>query len=82
MANHFTHTDEQTREDILRLRAMTPDERGVLFSQACVLAAKIARSRAESGLPPPEPAPWPESTWEMLRKAAANARARTTTSAD
>lgn len=75
MPDRLAPADQQTREDILRLRAMTPDERGVLFSQACVLAAKIERSRIESGLPCSQPAPWPDSTWEMLRKAAADARA-------
>lgn len=75
MTDPFIHTDKLTHDDIERFRAMSLDERGKLLSQACLLAARLERSRIESGLPPSEPVPWPESTWEMLRKSAAAWRA-------
>ena len=50
------------------------DERGELIRRACQAAAEIEASRIRSGLPPSQPAPWPSSTWEFLRKHAANAQ--------
>ncbi len=61
-------------QDVERLRSLSPRERGVLIEQACEAAATIHRSRLAAGLPVPEPAPWPKSTWDFLRKNAANAR--------
>ena len=58
-------------EDIARLRALSMEERGKLLEAACEAAAEIERSRRAAGLPPIQPDPWPESTWEFLRKHAA-----------
>ena len=37
-------------------------------------AAAIQRSRLAAGLPPIKPDPWPQSTWDFLRKHAARVR--------
>jgi len=60
--------------EIARLRGMTMRERSELIESACEAAAVIYRSRLAAGLPDVEPAPWPESTWEFLRKHAARVR--------
>jgi hypothetical protein len=66
------------RDDIAWLRSLTPSQRSALLESACAAAAAIRRSRLEAGLADVEPAPWPESTWEFLRKHAARARGETT----
>jgi hypothetical protein len=60
--------------DLARLRTLTMSERWALIESACETAAVLARSRAAAGLPPIQPDPWPESTWEFLRKHAARVR--------
>ena len=61
-------------QDAARLRSLGLDERGILIESACEAAAAIARSRLAAGLPAAEPAPWPPSTWEFLRRHAARVR--------
>jgi hypothetical protein len=61
-------------EDIARLRSLSLKERGKLLKAACDAVNVIERSRIASGLPPIKPDPWPESTWEFLRKHAARVR--------
>jgi len=61
--------------DVARLRALSVRERSVLIELACESAALMNRSRLAAGLPAVEPAPWPPSTWEFLRKHAARVRA-------
>ena len=60
--------------DAARLRALSLGERSRLIESACEAAAVIYRSRLAAGLPDVEPAPWPASTWEFLRKHAARVR--------
>ncbi|NLF07335.1 MAG: hypothetical protein GX594_05070 [Pirellulaceae bacterium] len=60
--------------DIARLRAMSVRERSEMIERACEAAASIERSRLAAGLPATQPAPWPASTWEFLRKQAARVR--------
>ena len=60
--------------DVARLRGMSVRERSVLIEAACESAAVTDRSRLAAGLPAVEPAPWPPSTWEFLRKHAATWR--------
>jgi hypothetical protein len=67
--------DAADAADIARLRALSVHERSVLIELACESAAQINRSRLAAGLPGVEPAPWPPSTWEFLRKHAARVRA-------
>jgi len=62
------------RQALARLRALTMDERGQLIEAACEAAAIIHRSRLAAGLADVEPAPWPASTWDFLRKHAARVR--------
>jgi hypothetical protein len=57
-----------------RLRGLSVRERGEMILAVCRAAAEIYKGRIRSGLPPPTPTPWPASTWEILRKHAANAR--------
>jgi hypothetical protein len=67
------------REDLLRLRSMSTEERDRMLEAVCNDAAEILRSRRAMGLPDPQPAPWPASTWEFLRKDALNVRRRSGT---
>ena len=67
-------TAGRDEEDLLRLRALRLRERGELIETACEAAAAIYRSRLGSGLPDVQPAPWPESTWQFLRRHAARVR--------
>ena len=65
---------ETERQDIARLRSLDMRERGRMIVSACETAAAIQRSRRAAGLPPVEPDPWPQSTWDFLRKHAARVR--------
>jgi hypothetical protein len=67
------------REELLRLRTLSTGERGRQLEAACEDAAEILRSRRAMGLADPQPAPWPASTWEFLRKDALNVRQRSGT---
>ena len=60
--------------EVKRLRSLGLRERGELLEAACEAAAEIERSRLAAGQTKTEPAPWPQSTWEFLRKHAPNAR--------
>jgi hypothetical protein len=60
--------------DVVRLRSLSPEERGAMIKSVCEAAATIQRSRLAAGLPVAEPAPWPASTWEFLKKNAACVR--------
>jgi hypothetical protein len=61
-------------DDLVRLRSLSMRERSTLIESACKAAAIIQRSRMAAGLPPVEPAPWPASTWEFLKRHAARVR--------
>jgi hypothetical protein len=65
---------EARGEDIARLRMLSIRERSELIESACRAAAVLYHSRLAAGLPDVEPAPWPASTWEFLRKHAARVR--------
>lgn len=60
--------------DYSRLRTMSMAERGRLLEAACEAAMEIERCRIAAGLPPSQPAPWPESTWAFLKEHAARVR--------
>jgi hypothetical protein len=62
----------QEEAEFVRLRNLTDRERGEEILAVCRAAAKIHAGRIASGLPPATPEPWPASTWEYLRKCAAN----------
>lgn len=51
-------------------------QRGELIIAACRAAAQIEQGRLASGLPRSKPAPWPKSTWQLLRDYAPNGRQR------
>jgi hypothetical protein len=55
-------------EDLAALRSLSFDERGRLIESACRTAAQILAGRVRSGLPDEQPAPWPASTLELLKK--------------
>jgi hypothetical protein len=59
-------------EDVARLRELSLEERGQMLEAACRAAAELAAARRAAGLPDAEPAPWPASTIEFLRKHAQN----------
>jgi hypothetical protein len=61
-------------DDLLRLRALSMAERSALIESACAAAAAIQRSRIAAGFPRSEPAPWPASTWDFLKRHAARVR--------
>jgi hypothetical protein len=62
------------RRDIERLRKLSLKDRGELLMTACRAAVEIEASRLRMGLPPTQPAPWPESTRKFLAEAARRAR--------
>lgn len=66
--------EEASRDDIARLRKLSMLERSALIESACKAAAVLYHSRLAAGLPDVEPAPWPASTREFLRKHAARVR--------
>ena len=55
------------------------EQRGELIIAACRAAARIEQGRLASGLPPSSPAPWPESTWRLLRAHAPNGQQKQST---
>jgi hypothetical protein len=60
--------------DVEKLRHLTLKERSELIIAACEAAATIENSRLKMGLPPTQPAPWPQSTWDFLARCAYRAR--------
>jgi hypothetical protein len=69
-----TAHDQAEAVELAHLRTLSLRERGRLIEAACEAASLINQSRLASGLPDVERAPWPESTWQFLRKQAARAR--------
>ena len=63
-------------DDVARLRSLSDAERSRMIESACEAAALIDRNRLAAGLGDVEPAPWPASTWEFLRKHAADVRSQ------
>jgi hypothetical protein len=63
-------------EQVELFRSLSLDERGELIMAACRAAAQIEQGRLDSGLPPSQPAPWPESTWQLLKRHAPNGQRR------
>ncbi len=63
------------KDDVAWLRQLTDAERGELIIAACAAAAMIEDGKIRSGLPPSQPAPWPESTWAFLKKCMNDVRA-------
>jgi hypothetical protein len=57
--------------EIVRLRSLTMEERSELLRRACEGAQQMRQARIDAGLGDVEPDPWPASTWEFLRKCAA-----------
>jgi hypothetical protein len=56
------------------LRELSMEERGWTILEKCREAAAEERARIAAGLPPTVPEPWPESTWELLRRLARQSR--------
>jgi hypothetical protein len=65
---------QQLESNIETVRSLTMAERAALLDIACASAAELECSRRINGLPPSQPTPWPASTWDFLRKTAADAR--------
>ena len=66
----------ELEEQVESFRTMSLEQRGELLMVACRAAAEIERGRSSSGLPPSQPAPWPQSTWELLRRHAPHGQQR------
>jgi hypothetical protein len=62
--------------DLERYRALSIDECSELLAAACRDAAEIEASRIRMGMPPSQPAPWPESTLKLLQEASRRVRGR------
>jgi hypothetical protein len=77
-STHANEGGKRERENLEKFRQLTLAERGELLVIACRAAAAIEANRKKMGLPPTEPAPWPESTWQFLRKAAQRHREQAT----
>jgi hypothetical protein len=65
---------QQLESDIETVRSLTMPERAALLDIACASATELECSRRINGLPPSKPTPWPASTWDFLRRTAADAR--------
>jgi hypothetical protein len=63
---------EENIKELQYLRGLSDRERGAILAAACRAAAKLEEARAKSGLPAIPPDSWPASTWELLRRQAAN----------
>ena len=72
--DRFVEAASATGSDVEHLRTMSMQERGRQLAAACRLAASIERGKIDSGLPPSQPVPWPQSTWEFLKKHAPNGK--------
>ncbi|MEQ8211924.1 MAG: hypothetical protein RH917_19155 [Lacipirellulaceae bacterium] len=46
---------------------LTVAQRSRRLVQVCRTAAQQLADRRASGMPDPEPAPWPQSTWDYLK---------------
>lgn len=66
--------EEAHAEELKRLRTLSMEERAAMLVACCRGAVAIMKSRTEAGLPPRKPIPWPDSTLEILRRHAPNAR--------
>ena len=55
-------------DELAALRRLSLDERGQLIESACRTAAEILAGRLRCGLPDEQPAPWPASTLEFLKR--------------
>lgn len=73
---HFERLAEihQTEEDLRELREMPLDRRLWMIEAVCTAAMECERAKPLNGIAPTEPQPWPQSTYELLRRHAANAR--------
>lgn len=60
-------------DDLGHWQSRTPAERGQALVDLCDEAADIEQSKRKLGLPVILPESWPQSTWEHLRRHAANA---------
>jgi hypothetical protein len=65
---------DEAKARLQRIRDLTVEERAQMLKAVCSAAAKLHASRLQAGFPPAVPAPWPESTWEFMRRHAPNAR--------
>jgi hypothetical protein len=75
LPNHDFHAiAECERRDLEYVQRASFVERGEMLSVACRDAAEIEASRLQMGLPPSQPAPWPDSTWAFLAEAARRVR--------
>ena len=72
-----TRIAELERGDSNRIMQLSLHERSKLLSAVCRDAAEIEASRIKMGMPPSQPAPWPESTWRFLAEAARRVREQT-----
>jgi hypothetical protein len=61
-------------DELAALKRLSLDEHGRLIESACRTAAEILAGRRRCGLPDEQPAPWPASTVEFLKKHARSQR--------
>ena len=76
MDDFLVRTVAKLEEQVESFRTLSLEQKGELLLAACRTAAEIERGRSSSGLPPSQPAPWPESTWELLRRHAPHGQQR------
>ena len=67
--NVLRHCESQTQA----MRALDMDERARLLDRACAAVSELESARVANGFGASRPAPWPTSTIEFLRRAAADA---------
>jgi len=66
----------RAEDDLACLRSLSLADRGRPIPSVCRAVARIEKRRTDNGLPPVEPAPWPVSMLELMKRHARNASAR------
>lgn len=62
----------EMEEDLEGVRAMTVETHRSRLEAVCRDAVLIEATKTELGLPASLPNPWPESTWQLLKRLTAN----------
>ena len=68
LAAHVAGQERSDAAQFARLQRLSPEERGAMPDAACRSAAETMAARRAAGFLDPEPAPWPASTLEFLRR--------------
>ena len=68
LAAHVAGQELTNAAQLACLQGLSLEEHGEMLDAACRAAAELAAVRRAAGFLDPEPAPWPASTLEFLRR--------------